>query len=131
MLFWVFQQLAGVDNFFNVFGYITLRTILAALTALLALPFLISGEAHGGFNVQFDRKGEFRRANFHANGQLTDGEGFTSEVVLSGHYGTTNLRTRAEELGADLRINTEPQKVRSVIVELGIRNPIEDPDWNQ
>lgn len=39
-----------------------------------------------------------------------DGEGFTSDGVLSGHYGTTNLRTRAEELGADLRINTEPQK---------------------
>ncbi len=35
MLFWVFQQLAEVDSFFNVFGYITLRTILAALTALL------------------------------------------------------------------------------------------------
>jgi len=35
MLFWIFQQLAGVDSFFNVFGYITLRTILAALTALL------------------------------------------------------------------------------------------------
>jgi phospho-N-acetylmuramoyl-pentapeptide-transferase len=35
MLFWLFQQLAGVDSFFNVFGYITLRTILAALTALL------------------------------------------------------------------------------------------------
>ena len=35
MLFWVFQQLSEVDSFFNVFGYITLRTILAALTALL------------------------------------------------------------------------------------------------
>ena len=35
MLFWIFQQLAGIDSFFNVFGYITLRTILAALTALL------------------------------------------------------------------------------------------------
>ncbi len=35
MLFWMFQQLAEVDSFFNVFGYITLRTILAALTALL------------------------------------------------------------------------------------------------
>jgi len=35
MLFWVFQQLAAVDSFFNVFGYITLRTVLAALTALL------------------------------------------------------------------------------------------------
>jgi uncharacterized protein YegP (UPF0339 family) len=44
------------------------------------LPFLISGEAHGGFNVQYDRKGDFRRANFHANGQLTDGEGFTYSV---------------------------------------------------
>ncbi len=35
MLFWVFQRLSEVDSFFNVFGYITLRTILAALTALL------------------------------------------------------------------------------------------------
>jgi len=35
MLYWVFQQLAGIDTFFNVFAYITLRTVLAALTALL------------------------------------------------------------------------------------------------
>ena len=32
MLYWVLEQLAGVDSFFYVFGYITLRTILAALT---------------------------------------------------------------------------------------------------
>jgi phospho-N-acetylmuramoyl-pentapeptide-transferase len=31
----MFRQLAEVDSFFNVFGYITLRTILAALTAML------------------------------------------------------------------------------------------------
>ena len=35
MLYWLFQQLAAVDTFFNVFAYITLRTVLAALTALL------------------------------------------------------------------------------------------------
>ena len=35
MLYWLTQQLAGVDSAFNVFGYITLRTILGALTALL------------------------------------------------------------------------------------------------
>ena len=35
MLFWLFQQLAEVNPGFNVFGYITLRTILGALTALL------------------------------------------------------------------------------------------------
>ncbi len=35
MLFWLFQQLAEVNPGFNVFGYITLRTILSALTALL------------------------------------------------------------------------------------------------
>ena len=35
MLYWIFRQLAEVDSFFNVFGYITLRTILAALTAML------------------------------------------------------------------------------------------------
>jgi phospho-N-acetylmuramoyl-pentapeptide-transferase len=35
MLYWLFQQLAEVGSVFNVFGYITLRTILGALTALL------------------------------------------------------------------------------------------------
>ncbi|MCH8227453.1 MAG: phospho-N-acetylmuramoyl-pentapeptide-transferase, partial [Proteobacteria bacterium] len=35
MLFWLFQQLAEVNPGFNVFAYITLRTILGALTALL------------------------------------------------------------------------------------------------
>ena len=35
MLYWLFGQLAAIDTFFNVFGYITLRTVLAALTALL------------------------------------------------------------------------------------------------
>ncbi len=35
MLHWLFQELAGIDSVFNVFGYITLRTILGALTALL------------------------------------------------------------------------------------------------
>ncbi len=35
MLYWLFQELAGIDSGFNVFGYITLRTILGALTALL------------------------------------------------------------------------------------------------
>jgi len=35
MLYWLFQQLAEVGSAFNVFGYITLRTILGALTALL------------------------------------------------------------------------------------------------
>ena len=35
MLYWLTQQLAAVDSAFNVFGYITLRTILGALTALL------------------------------------------------------------------------------------------------
>jgi len=35
MLYWLFGQLAAINTFFNVFGYITLRTVLAALTALL------------------------------------------------------------------------------------------------
>jgi len=35
MLYWLFQRLAEVDSFFNVFAYITLRTVLAALTALV------------------------------------------------------------------------------------------------
>jgi phospho-N-acetylmuramoyl-pentapeptide-transferase len=35
MLYWLFRQLAEIDTFFNVFGYITLRTVLAALTAMV------------------------------------------------------------------------------------------------
>ncbi len=35
MLYWLFQQLAELNPGFNVFAYITLRSILGALTALL------------------------------------------------------------------------------------------------
>jgi phospho-N-acetylmuramoyl-pentapeptide-transferase len=35
MLLWIFQRLAEINPDFNVFGYITLRSILAALTSLL------------------------------------------------------------------------------------------------
>jgi phospho-N-acetylmuramoyl-pentapeptide-transferase len=35
MLYWLFQQLAEVNPGFNVLAYITLRTIMGALTALL------------------------------------------------------------------------------------------------
>jgi phospho-N-acetylmuramoyl-pentapeptide-transferase len=35
MLYWLFQQLAEVNPGFNVFAYITLRSILGAMTALL------------------------------------------------------------------------------------------------
>ncbi len=40
MLYWLFQELSEVNSFFNVFGYITLRTILGAMTAL-ALSLLL------------------------------------------------------------------------------------------
>ena len=35
MLYWISQQLAEIDTGFSVFGYITLRSILGALTALM------------------------------------------------------------------------------------------------
>ena len=35
MLYWLFQSLSEVNSGFNVFAYITLRSILGALTALL------------------------------------------------------------------------------------------------
>lgn len=35
MLYWLAQVLSEIDSFFNVFGYITLRAILGAMTALL------------------------------------------------------------------------------------------------
>jgi phospho-N-acetylmuramoyl-pentapeptide-transferase len=40
VLYWLFQQLAEVNSGFNVFGYITLRTVLSAMTAL-ALSLLL------------------------------------------------------------------------------------------
>ena len=40
MLVWLFARLAEVNPDFNVFGYITLRAILSALTALLVSLFL-------------------------------------------------------------------------------------------
>jgi signal transduction histidine kinase len=39
-----------------------------------------------------------------------DGKGFTADAVLSGKFGTTNLRARADELGADLYVDTSPRK---------------------
>jgi PAS domain S-box-containing protein len=39
-----------------------------------------------------------------------DGEGFAAEGVVAGHYGTANIRARAEEMGADLRIDTTPRR---------------------
>jgi PAS domain S-box-containing protein len=39
-----------------------------------------------------------------------DGKGFTADAVLSGKFGTTNLRARADELGADLHVDTSPRK---------------------
>lgn len=39
-----------------------------------------------------------------------DGEGFTSDAIISGQYGTANIRARAEEMGADLYITTEPRQ---------------------
>jgi phospho-N-acetylmuramoyl-pentapeptide-transferase len=35
MLYWLFERLAEIDSGFNVFAYITLRSILGALTSLL------------------------------------------------------------------------------------------------
>ena len=35
MLYWISQQLADINSGFAVFGYITLRSILGALTALV------------------------------------------------------------------------------------------------
>jgi len=40
MLLWLFQELAEFNPDFNVFGYITLRSILSALTALMVSLFL-------------------------------------------------------------------------------------------
>jgi PAS domain S-box-containing protein len=39
-----------------------------------------------------------------------DGEGFAAEGVVAGHYGTANIRARAEEMGAELRIDTTPRR---------------------
>ena len=50
-----------------------------------------------------------------------DGEGFTSDTVISGQYGTANIRARAEEMGADLYITTEPRQGTKVKFALPIK----------
>jgi signal transduction histidine kinase len=52
---------------------------------------------------------------------VDDGEGFSPEGVLSGQYGTTNLRARAEELGADLRIITASREGTKVEFTMPLR----------
>ena len=51
-----------------------------------------------------------------------DGEGFAAEGVVAGHYGTANIRARAEEMGAELRIDTIPQRGTRVYFSL----PLDD-----
>lgn len=51
----------------------------------------------------------------HREGRLgirveDNGKGFTADAVLSGSFGTNNLRARADEMGADLRVDTTPLK---------------------
>jgi PAS domain S-box-containing protein len=50
-----------------------------------------------------------------------DGKGFTADAVLSGKFGTTNLRVRADELGADLRVDTSPRKGTRVELSLSLQ----------
>ncbi len=47
-----------------------------------------------------------------------DGKGFSTKGALPGRYGTANIKARAEEMGADLRITTLPKK--GTRVELSI-----------
>jgi PAS domain S-box-containing protein len=49
----------------------------------------------------------------HREGRLgisieDNGKGFTADSVVSGSFGTNNLRARADEMGADLRVDTTP-----------------------
>ena len=59
---------------------------------------------------------------------------FRVSFVLDDDSGTTNVPDLLDPIsgsGAVNKINTEPQKVRSVIIDLGIRNPLEDPDFEK
>jgi PAS domain S-box-containing protein len=47
-----------------------------------------------------------------------NGKGFAADAVLAGSFGTTNLRTRADEMGADLRVDTSPLKGTRVAFSL-------------
>ena len=51
MLYWLFQELSGVDSGFNVFGYITLRTVLSALTALMIAACMPSATEVGELSL--------------------------------------------------------------------------------
>jgi PAS domain S-box-containing protein len=50
-----------------------------------------------------------------------DGEGFAAEGVVAGHYGTANIRARAEEMGAELKIDTTPQRGTRVHFSLPLK----------
>jgi PAS domain S-box-containing protein len=52
---------------------------------------------------------------------VDDGEGFHPDGVVSGQYGTTNIRARAEELGADLRITTASREGTKVEFAMPLR----------
>lgn len=50
-----------------------------------------------------------------------DGDGFAADGVVAGHYGTGNIRARAEEMGAELRIDTTPQRGTRVHFSLPLK----------
>jgi signal transduction histidine kinase len=50
-----------------------------------------------------------------------DGRGFDAAAAYPGHLGLTTMRSRASEIGAELRIDSSPGSGTVVRVELPLR----------
>jgi signal transduction histidine kinase len=51
---------------------------------------------------------------------VDDGRGFDPEAVRSGHFGLESMRSRADEIGADLHIISAPGRGTVVRVEVPV-----------
>jgi signal transduction histidine kinase len=49
-----------------------------------------------------------------------DGRGFDPAAVTTGHFGLESMRSRAEEIGADLDISSAPGRGTVIRVELPV-----------
>ena len=61
-----------------------------------------------------------------------DGKGFdAAQPSRTGHFGVQDMRERAQSMGSDLKIISEPQSGTSVSVEVRIDDTVSLPDFSE